>query len=628
MKQSLTAVKIEENANILDCARPKSPAISENLCDAPSNSSPASPTFSSLPPFSLSYSLARAPERRKLKQRPSSLSDATEEIADLCPSAPLASDDHPNDQPLPLSYSSHDALPKLSVIFHSEDKGKPFLSNTKGPEARGSAIASSATRKIEGLCTGSLPPRTPAREKMIGGRAGNGALSDSDACDAPPNMHLASRQFLAFSASERLVDILLAPDREVVPSTSQRDRSGAPNISTSLFPRRSPLRLPPFGLPSFQLPACQLPPRSIELAQLIGEEIAPAPWVLSESEVTVLTESQLHQTIPVTGYDPPDPSSCHFSTGVQNEQVLTLAQPEARSSSQPDHDIEMAVDESMAHLRELELALQSIDTSGVLPCLTLSDIFMPLARSLGRPSERCTSELDRGKDWQPRQAVRTIGSQADRRQQPDLPPSRGPTTTSYRPESLRTSRHGEHIPCALSVPTLPGSPSLGICIPAELPNKRISKQSCREVAAPRSSDVVIKPNLPPNHFLPAAQSHLSSLPIPDRRDAPLADSYQNHPLDRAHPPLYSRISAVPTMVSEDAKSQPVKCLTKPTSPLPHLLPGLLEPITIHERTPEDSLRVSRGPRKGRAANHYRIYSRPQDIPKLDYGLPEDFGKHI
>ncbi|KAI0247774.1 hypothetical protein BJV78DRAFT_1242493 [Lactifluus subvellereus] len=589
---------------ILDCAGPKSPAISILSSTSPD------------------HSLAQVSDKRKLLQ-----SNSRPSISD--------DHDHPDGQPPSLSDNSRNALSNARPAVSLYAAPPPF--------PLGCPPARVPDRHNLGLCPDLRPPSDNAR-------------------DAPPNLH-----------------------RPSLSSTSQRDRSGAPNISTSLFPRRSPTRLAPFGLPPFrlrpfQLPSFQLPPRSIELAQLIGQ-IAPAPRVLSEPE-DVLMESQLHQAIPITGYDDGDvsmhsilldPPSCRFSTGVQNGQVLTLAHREARSSPQSDNDIDMAVDEiqststTMAHLRELSLALQSMDTSDVLPSptssdvsmplarslerpperctlpsLTSSDIKMPLARSLERPSERCTSVLDRREDGQP---LRTLGSQADRRQQSRISPipnhlqaCGGPTAMPYRPESVLTSRHDEHIPCALSGLTRPGSPPLQICISANLPNEpiSISMQSCREAAAPRSSDVIItKPNLnlpplalssPPNHFLPAAQSRLSSLPTPDPRDAPLADSYQSDPLDRPHPPLHSGVSGVPTMVSEDTKSQPVKRLTRSTSPpLPRLLPGLLEPITIRERIlDEESLHVSQGPRKGRAANHYRIHLRPQDIPKLDYGLPEDF----
>ena len=658
VKGSLTAAKTEENADnsilvdekviqssihedsieiILDCARPKSHDISilsstspDKPRNMPSNPLPAVLLFPTLPPLSSGCSPARVLDRSKLIQGPFyCLPEAGEEITDPHTSEPLASDDHPDGHPLPTSYNSRNPPPKPSLAFPPPPALPPINCSLAGVLDRRKSMLFSSSN-----------------EAVTDHRA-SGPL----ALDLP----VAPRQCLTLSASERLIDMFLALGREVL-SIPQRDRSGAPEIPTSLFPRRSPLRLrPPSGLAPFQLPPFQLPPRRIELARLIGE--APTSWVVSEPEATVLMESQLHQAIPVNGYDDGDVSmhsisldlsSCHFSAGVQNGQVLTLAQPEARSFPQQDHDIEMAVDESMACLQELELSLQSIDTNGVLPCLSLLDISMPSARSLERPSERYTSELDRRNDWQGLQPIRTPGSQTDRRQQPGLLPSSianhlqvcgGLAAVPYRLESLLTSRHGQHIPYVLSGLTRPGSPPLRICIPAELPNDPISKQSYQEAAAPQLSDVVMtEPNLtslalssPPDHFLPTAESRLSSLPIPDRRDAPLADSSQNHPLNHAHPQLHSGVSGVPMMVSEDAKSQPIKRFTTDKSaslPLPHLLPGLLEPITIHEKTVEDSLRVSQGPRKGRAANRYRIYSRPQDIPKLDYGLPEDFGEYI
>jgi hypothetical protein len=42
-----------------------------------------------------------------------------------------------------------------------------------------------------------------------------------------------------------------------------------------------------------------------------------------------------------------------------------------------------------------------------------------------------------------------------------------------------------------------------------------------------------------------------------------------------------------------------------------------------EGTIEDSLR---GPRRSRATNYYRVYPRPLDIPKLDFGLSKGYGQ--
>ena len=41
---------------------------------------------------------------------------------------------------------------------------------------------------------------------------------------------------------------------------------------------------------------------------------------------------------------------------------------------------------------------------------------------------------------------------------------------------------------------------------------------------------------------------------------------------------------------------------------------------------DDSPRAPKKPWKGCRPNRYRVYSSPSDIPKLDYGLPGDFGK--
>jgi hypothetical protein len=72
---------------------------------------------------------------------------------------------------------------------------------------------------------------------------------------------------------------------------------------------------------------------------------------------------------------------------------------------------------------------------------------------------------------------------------------------------------------------------------------------------------------------------------------------------------------------------------------PHLLPPLpiigltsSTPRNNHGDSVIDSLaptRLSGGRlRKGRRPNHHRGFPRPQDIPRLDYGLPGDFGERV
>ncbi|KAI9436992.1 hypothetical protein H4582DRAFT_1961105 [Lactarius indigo] len=72
----------------------------------------------------------------------------------------------------------------------------------------------------------------------------------------------------------------------------------------------------------------------------------------------------------------------------------------------------------------------------------------------------------------------------------------------------------------------------------------------------------------------------------------------------------------------------LECNTKftPQSPLPRLLPGLLDPIVIREREflEDDSPCTFSNRKKTRRPNQRRAYSRPRFIPTLDYGLPEDF----
>jgi hypothetical protein len=114
-------------------------------------------------------------------------------------------------------------------------------------------------------------------------------------------------------------------------------------------------------------------------------------------------------------------------------------------------------------------------------------------------------------------------------------------------------------------------------------------QAYRGTTVLQSSDIVIN-SLPSasNHFI-VTQPCTSYGPIPRRRSARRAR------LDPEVPP---------------------KCQT------------VLDPICKRSQNLHDSLRVSRGPRKNRISNYYHVHPRPLDIPKLHYGLPDDFGEFI
>ncbi|KAH9971171.1 hypothetical protein BGW80DRAFT_498091 [Lactifluus volemus] len=91
-----------------------------------------------------------------------------------------------------------------------------------------------------------------------------------DACDASPNSHATF-------------------------PTSQRDCGDVSNISTTLFPQRSPI----------QLSSVHLPHQNFELAQLMGSEISPAP-ILQEHREASLRRSQRQNAMIVTRYDSGD----------------------------------------------------------------------------------------------------------------------------------------------------------------------------------------------------------------------------------------------------------------------------------------------------------------------------------
>jgi len=83
------------------------------------------------------------------------------------------------------------------------------------------------------------------------------------------------------------------------------------------------------------------------------------------------------------------------------------------------------------------------------------------------------------------------------------------------------------------------------------------------------------------------------------------------------------LPAVPSLAHKDPVPKDVKRAAKSRLQLPlrRQLPGLLDPVAIDiDETPC-------GPRKpwnGRHPNRHHV-SRPRGIPRLDYGLPRDFG---
>ena len=91
-------------------------------------------------------------------------------------------------------------------------------------------------------------------------------------------------------------------------------------------------------------------------------------------------------------------------------------------------------------------------------------------------------------------------------------------------------------------------------------------------------------------------------------------------------PLLKRLYSVPNEPSgrEDVEAQAVGCAI--------LDLDLQDPLAIGSGQTslldDDSPCVREKPGKRRRPNHYRVLSRPRDIQKLDYGLPEDFGKGL
>jgi hypothetical protein len=143
----------------------------------------------------------------------------------------------------------------------------------------------------------------------------------------------------------------------------------------------------------------------------------------------------------------------------------------------------------------------------------------------------------------------------------------------------------------------------------------------------------LAPSLPSTHF--AAPGSWTSSSAMDCRKAPFTGLDLDHPLNSTQappPPTRPSNGSCAAPANDDAISQNVKhtATSRPQSPLPCLLPGLLDPVAISSDEmgfcENDSPCAPQRLRKSRRADHYGYYSRPRDIPRLDYGLPEDFGK--
>jgi hypothetical protein len=69
--------------------------------------------------------------------------------------------------------------------------------------------------------------------------------------------------------------------------------------------------------------------------------------------------------------------------------------------------------------------------------------------------------------------------------------------------------------------------------------------------------------------------------------------------------------------------------SKPQSPLPRLLPGLLDPALLREHAiRDDSPCAFQNLRKNWRLNHYRAHGRRRYIPTINYGLPRDFSAYL
>jgi hypothetical protein len=216
--------------------------------------------------------------------------------------------------------------------------------------------------------------------------------------------------------------------------------------------------------------------------------------------------------------------------------------------------------------------------------------------------------------------------------------------SSDYPELGLRSRHCVPEANDLSSHTPPGSPGSLIRVSSDYQTHDISSRIYPEALMAQPIDVsTILPNLAPpapllpsSHFAVSGSWSSSSVSVMGYRKAPFAAWDKDHPSNPAQPAL-TQPSNVPCSpldhqgaVSLSAKGI-AKSRPRPRTLLPRLLPGLLDPFSINsdeiafgeDGSPCCSPKLLKGQRR---PNNYRVHSRPREIPKLDYSLPDDFGK--
>jgi hypothetical protein len=210
-----------------------------------------------------------------------------------------------------------------------------------------------------------------------------------------------------------------------------------------------------------------------------------------------------------------------------------------------------------------------------------------------------------------------------------------PGATSNYPELGLRSTHCVLDSNDLSSHTPPGSPGSLIRVSSDYQTHDTSTRVHPEA---QSIDVsTIWPNLAPaatslpsTHFTASGSGPGSSVSV--MGCSPFSAWDQDHPLNPAQPPL-TRPSNVPRspLVHQGAVSLSAKGIAKSLTPLPRLLPGFLDPFSVNSDeivlSEDGSPCCSRKLEKGRRRpNHHSVHSRPREIPKLDYSLPDEFGK--
>ncbi|KAH9064979.1 hypothetical protein EDB87DRAFT_1181535 [Lactarius vividus] len=341
--------------------------------------------------------------------------------------------------------------------------------------------------------------------------------------------------------------------------------------------------------------------------------LASGPLVLGDSgrhfEVHGSASSQLINTTAIEDAPISAPVSLSqlsaLSSPIRNFIYLLLGYEEIPPRSRQDHGHGEAASTSLA----LSSPARSPSPPSSGPAQLSQSLHTrdsPLHLLHAKSKEGNLGTLGDLSDWNPSTSTHPSGSN-----------DAGGTLCTTTPDRLRV-RHSSQ------------SASVAYAQPGHLPSlshphpEAISGSDCHQSALSSHTP----PGSPPSYhpafslFRDEAISSRSCRAVPTAQSNPLSEPI--HMISSSSSRSRRGLSPSELMPGRGVDAHAVECsTTTPQSPLPRVLPGLLDPIVIREREflVDDSPCTFSKEKKTRRLNQHR---RPRFIPTLDYGLPEDF----